>query len=284
MKQTAVTFGPRDGLVGVLTEPEVEAREAPVMLLFNAGLLPRQGPHRMNVRIARVLAANGIASLRLDMSGLGDSQVVGNDLGIRDQAVRDLKSAMDWLEQSHGARRFLAFGVCSGAINAWDLAQADERVAGVMMFDNFWYRSRWTRLVSVYKLIRDKGPSGLVRAIGYRLRKTEPSAQSDGATLSALSEYHTLPTVASYAEVMQRLVDRGVDVHVVFGGSFLEYFSYEGQFRHVFGAYPFSSKVRCSFLPDVDHTFVRKQSQQRMLELIADWVLSHLSRNENGRG
>lgn len=276
MRQTAVTFGPQQALVGVLTEPDVLKPEAPVMLLINAGLLPRQGPHRMNVRIARELTEIGMSSFRFDLSGRGDSQTADIEGGDRAQAVRDIKAAMDWLEQSRGTQRFLAFGVCSGAVNIYDLAQTDERVEGIMMFDGFWYRSRWTTIVRYVKQVRAKGWRSALRAVARRILPKPRSPQPEDEAPSVPSEYQGNPPLASFAEVMQHLVDRGVDVNLAYGGSIIEHYSYRAQFKHVFGGYPFCTKVRCSYEPDVDHTFVTKRAQQRMLELLRGWGQSHL--------
>ena len=73
MSERVVTFGGQGELVGVLSQPDVVRPSAPWVLLWNTGLHPRVGPCRLNVQLARRLAALGIPSLRFDLSGLGDS-------------------------------------------------------------------------------------------------------------------------------------------------------------------------------------------------------------------
>lgn len=276
MRQTAVTFGPQSALFGILTEPETSGPDVPVMLLFNSGLLPRQGPHRMNARIARDLAEVGMASLRFDLSGLGDSQAIGSESGSRAQAVRDLKSAMDWLSRTRGTRRFLVFGICSGALVGYDLAQLDERVAGLTMFDGNWYRSRWTTLVRHYKIVRLRGFGNALSAVGRRIVQRSEAAAPPPEAPTFLTDFMGNPPIESYIGVMQGLVDRGVDVQVIYSGSIIDYYSYGAQFKHVFGKYPFYRKIQCRYEPDVDHTLVTKQAQQRMLEIIRDWGRSYV--------
>jgi hypothetical protein len=42
--------------------------------MFNMGANHRIGPRRINVKLARVLAARGVSSLRFDLGGVGDSE------------------------------------------------------------------------------------------------------------------------------------------------------------------------------------------------------------------
>lgn len=277
MRQFAVSFGPENAIVGVFTEPDVPRPGAPVLLLFNSGLLPRQGPHRMNVRMAREVAKIGIASLRFDLSGLGDSQAIGSESGTRAQAVVDLRTAMDFLEQSYGIRRFMAFGACSGAVILYDLVQVDHRLVAVTLFDGHWYRSRWTIPVRHFKQARVKGIHGVLAALLRRLKRPRLPSLPEAEVLPIINEYQGSPPIESYTCVMQRLVDRGVDVQLIYGGSFIDNYSYASQYKHVFGNYAFYRKIKCWYLPEVDHTFVTKIAQHRMLEFIRDWGKTHVS-------
>ena len=75
MHETICQFGPNNGLTGILTEPDESVRvaDAPVALILNAGIVHNIGPFRLHVDIARLLAAAGFSSFRIDLSGLGDS-------------------------------------------------------------------------------------------------------------------------------------------------------------------------------------------------------------------
>lgn len=66
---------PPVGLFGILTEPADASSfpDAPTVLLMNAGNQHHVGPARMWVDWSRAWAAEGIRTLRLDFSGLGDS-------------------------------------------------------------------------------------------------------------------------------------------------------------------------------------------------------------------
>ena len=76
MKEQVCQFGPGDNLLGILTTPDEDKKVdgAPIAIILNAGIVHRIGPFRLHVDLARKLANLGFTTLRLDLSGLGDSQ------------------------------------------------------------------------------------------------------------------------------------------------------------------------------------------------------------------
>jgi hypothetical protein len=73
---------------------------------------------------------------------------------------------------------------------------------------------------------------------------------------------------------VQTLVDRGVALYFAYTGSVIDYYSYAGQFRHAFAGHGFVDKVRCDFLPHIDHTLITLESQREVAGLVRDWVCS----------
>ena len=276
MIESPVQFGSEQALIGVLTQPAVMTGTPEVVyLLFNAGVIPRIGTHRLNVKIARALGSHGQVTLRFDLSGQGDSRHVGGDGDFRAQAVRDLRAAMDHLEQTLGVRRFALIGVCSGAVNAYWTSLADARVAGVLMVDGFWYRSRWTRWVRHWKRFRAIPWSEVAAVVKRRIatlgaaRANAPAAAADlFAEDSALAN----PPRQEFVRAMSELVARRTAVFLLYGGSVIDYYSYGGQFRDVFGGEPWLDAVRCDYRPEIDHTFVALDVQQRMVDLVVGWM------------
>jgi len=272
--ETPQQFGSEGHLLGMLTEPgNAPGRPELVFLLYNAGVIPRQGPHRLNVRLARALAAQGQSTLRLDLGGHGDSGRARSDDGdLDDPAVADLKAAMDHLQATRGVRRFAVIGICSGAVAAYRLSVADARIAGVMMFDGFWYRTRWSRLVRHWKRLREKSPREALRAAGNKLGKLLGLRPwTDGPT-SDLFGAGNGPSRDEFSWAMQTLAQRRTAVFVVYSGSILDYYSYGAQFRHAFAGAPWLDQVKCQFRPDIDHSFVSLATQSRMGELVLGWV------------
>lgn len=272
MIESPVQFGPQQSLVGVLTMPSEPGPTA--VLLFNAGVIPRIGPHRLNVKMARDLARRGHVVLRLDLAGQGDSRYVavpGRD-GV--SAVADLRAAMDHVQQTTGVARFAVIGICSGALNGFAAALADERVVAVLMFDGFWYRSRWSHLVRDWKRLRDVSWREVMMAVRRRLTGALRSSGSakDSAGIFDGSEALANPPKASFVRDVGSLVDRGVALFFMYGGSVIDYYSYGAQFRHTFGRETWWGRVRCEFHPAFDHTFVSREAQQRMIRVVGAWL------------
>lgn len=126
----------RGPLRGVLSEP---AAGAPVAcaLLLNAGAIPRTGPNRMWVETARRWAGQGVASLRLDVDGIGEadgdeSPYARVELLYREHLVARVLAAMDDLEERGLPGRFVLLGLCSGAYWGLHAALADRRVRTVV--------------------------------------------------------------------------------------------------------------------------------------------------------
>lgn len=274
MTETPLVFGPDASLVGVLTQPVGAMRANLAFLTFNAGVIPRLGPHRLNVKLARTLARAGETSFRFDLSGQGDSRNALNTEGdFWAQAVRDLRSAMDHLEQNFGIRHFALIGICSGAVNAFAAARADARVVGALMFDGHWYGSRWARPVRHWKRLGNLSWSevfatGLRRLTGM---VTPKAASPEGEPAPGLSGPANPPR-EEFVRAVQALADRQVALFFMYSGSSIEYYSYAGQFRDAFGREAFFDKVRCDFRPDLDHTLISLAAQQRMIDVVTGWV------------
>jgi len=273
MTETPILFGPEAALVGVLAQPACNCPVAVAFLMFNAGVLSRIGPHRMNVKLARALAKAGETSLRFDLSGRGDSRSSTAEGDFHTQAPRDIRLAMDYLEQNHGIRRFALIGFCSGAVDAFGAALLDARVAGVLMFDGHWYQTRWTVPVRHWKRFRVVSWSDVAAAVWRRLtgRLAAPATplKAKGFAGNSVSSN---PSRAEFIRSVQALVDRGVATFFMYSGSVVDYYSYANQFRDAFGHEAFFGKVRCDFRPDIDHTFVSIEAQQSMVDLILGWT------------
>ncbi len=129
-----IVFGCEDRLAGVLCKPA--AGHAPTTVIFvNTGGNPRLGWGRMSVEHARTLAGRGIASLRMDIAGLGDAALLpGSPRAAlyREQSIGDVRDALDLL-QARGLTNFVLVGHCSGAWLSLHAALADTRVRSVFL-------------------------------------------------------------------------------------------------------------------------------------------------------
>ncbi|MBV8849417.1 MAG: alpha/beta fold hydrolase [Methylobacteriaceae bacterium] len=127
-------FGKEDRLAGVLCRPHA-GKPAATVLFLNTGGNPHLGWGRMSVEHARALAASGIASLRMDIAGLGDAVTLQGSPRIalyREESVADIREALDLLE-ARGLANVTIIGHCSGAWLALNSALADVRIRGLFL-------------------------------------------------------------------------------------------------------------------------------------------------------
>jgi uncharacterized protein len=118
-----------EALVGVLALPEQPTSRG--VLIVVGGPQYRTGSHRQYTLLARALAGEGIASLRFDYRGLGDS---GGAYRSFEHAGEDIRTAIDrFLERLPGVREVVIWGLCGAACAALFHAQHDPRVGGLVL-------------------------------------------------------------------------------------------------------------------------------------------------------
>ena len=136
MTEQTITFGNNNSLIGILTEPENFSDTKPVVFLLNAGMLPKVGPNRLHVDLARELANDGFMTLRFDFSGVGDSEVsMENHSSFNEKAKLETFKAMDLIENIYNIKSFVLFGICSGSDIAFLAAREDKRIIGVHLIN-----------------------------------------------------------------------------------------------------------------------------------------------------
>ena len=114
-----VRFGDHDGPVGVLATPVARPQGPAAVIFINNGVNDASGPARLWLRWSRRLAAEGIACLRLDLRGLGNSPLPARGTLARAKALPreagpDLDRAVAQL-RADGARRVILVGLFSGS-------------------------------------------------------------------------------------------------------------------------------------------------------------------------
>ena len=122
---------------GIYCLPEAcAAATAPAVLLLNTGAVSRIGNARLGVRFARRLAQQGIASLRVDIGGLGDSMPSLDALNLdglyAPSGVDDAARAARWLT-ARGHRGALLLGICAGAYVGLHAAAREPAVLGAVL-------------------------------------------------------------------------------------------------------------------------------------------------------
>jgi hypothetical protein len=284
--ERVVTIGPDENVIGIVTESAREGSEKlrPNVVFLNAGVLHRVGPHRLHVMLARRLAASGFCSLRIDLSGIGDSRNVPGALTFRESSVADARNAMDFLLQhsliGHGSTgAFIFFGLCSGADNGLATALADERVIGLILVDPptyATYRSRLRRIVG--RLSSFGGAVGpmaawVVGAATRQLRRwlqtsTHRITVSDPA-ISARPAGRPRPLQEEYFQQISTLLDRGVKILCIFSGANGAGYNHPDQLYESFPR--LQGRLDVAYLPAANHVFTEPDARNALKDAVTQW-------------
>ncbi len=280
LRETTHAFGPDGGLIGAITHAERAASAGLGMVLFNAGVVSRVGPHRINVKIARHLAGLGVPTLRFDLHGMGDSRRPDGRLPYREQVVADLQAALDLLQQQTGVNRFAVLGFCSGALPSYWLARTDERVRGIVLYDafdfsnaasrrrHFWLRLRAHGLGPRALLLYARRGMGLLFALPRLLQQVRLAAHAQAAEASDPDASITIQTLA---DELAALTQRGVRVALLQSGNDFSNVNDAAQIAQI--ADPHSQRgLLTGFLPQIDHIMTSRHAQQAFIGWIAEFA------------
>jgi hypothetical protein len=287
--ERAVWFGAGKTLSGVLTEPARSAPGRPAVVLLNAGLLHRVGPNRLYVSLARRLAAAGLPVLRMDYSGLGDSEPRRDELALEQSMLAEGVEALDFLQSSGVADRFVPMGLCAGAEQSQRLADADGRVVGGVLIDGYAYRTigyylrEYARHVLSARSWRAlaRSPRAARRLLGGGKAAAAAGGAGDGArprvNPGGVTFVREFPPREACLTQLERILARKVELYVVFtGGGMAELYNYAGQFETTFPSLRHHPRIRLDFMPLADHTFTLRAHQDALLASIDGWAREKL--------
>ena len=275
MTEVCLRFGAQQHLSATLTLPVDGQPSRLGVLLLNVGIIHRMGPHRFNAKLARALAREGLTTLRMDLSGQGDSGTPDDPLPFEQQAVADLQAAMDHFQRICSIERFAIVGICSGAYSGLAAALADPRVATLWMLDGYAYataRTRWNRFTLGLRQAPLRTVASWTRKLGRRMARAIRNAASVSRSQGLWDFGRRAPSREAFGRDLQALVDRGTAVCLVFSGSMRWHFNYPEQLRDAFGEFDFIERVRCEYLPQTDHTATTLATQERLIRSVLDWL------------
>jgi dienelactone hydrolase len=292
LSEEPLLFGRDRSLFGVLTHAETPHAEGapgrPPIILVNAGPGTRIGPHRQYVRMARAWAKLGFATLRVDLSGSGDSggpSDVPAGSPYPHCAIADVGAAMDLLQSKLGARRFIVAGICSGADIAFRAGVEEPRTAGVLVLNprtfalfNIPKLEQLVRVQSLGATVSTKknwikllrGDAGLKGSITRIVQLAKTASVSATQKLRALILRET-PSGAPIVDVpadMQRMLNRGVEVLLLVGERDVGIMNVEFHFRKEMRALERHSRFHRVTFAGVDHLFTSLYAQDVMIEAV----------------
>lgn len=248
------------GAVGILTLPDATIRPT-ALILANAGRMHRTGPFRLHVELARSLAADGFAVLRLDAPGIGDASGAGNP------PLAHLSEALDAMTQATGCHDFAVGGICAAADEAWMLARVDSRVRGLLLLDGIAARGFWYLFGRLLLALR-RPPVHWMRGLTSRMRR---AGGSETAPLRS-EDYRVWPEAQEVRAQFSDLLACGLHVLALYTGGAAGYFAHPRQFAATFGAAAAHPHVRFLHWPEVDHLFFAPAARRHLYLTLRDWL------------
>jgi pimeloyl-ACP methyl ester carboxylesterase len=272
VKERVAWFGDEENLLAIVSDP-APRRSGPDLLILNAGVLHRVGPHRLHVNLARALAALGHRVTRLDLSGIGDSRALPGRMTFRESSVADIRSTLDSLTAEGGSPDFILFGICSGADNALAAAEVDPRIRGLVLVDPPAYAT--ARSQARQSLGRASGTQGWLR-LCWRAGRSALRRIAGVFRTSSAAKAHTggreTPPIEEYRRQLNALVARDVRILAIYSGVLGARFNHEDQ---LFETFPeLRGKVQSAFFPNANHTFTELSAQAELQALVVRWCES----------
>ena len=284
MIEKVARFGDARSIVGILTEPQERRRPSrlPSVILLNAGFIHRVGPNRIHVKLARKLALPGFCTLRLDLSGIGDSERRNDNMPCEISSVHETQQAMDYVESTQGIGRFLLAGICSGANVAVATACHDKRVVGVAAVNGTFMDK--TQPHHINRFLENS-----IRRRYYRKYFLDPHRWRKllaGKThrhglvksfIGRMQDRHAthppcVPLQIDASAECRLLLDRGVSLFLIYseGSSALDAFHLT--LEPGLAPRRSSPKLTIEIVKDADHVFTLLWSQELLIDLIRQWA------------
>jgi exosortase A-associated hydrolase 1 len=270
-----------DTLYGVLSLPP--KIQMPGILILVGGAQYRAGSHRQFTMLARAFAAQGIAAMRFDCRGMGDSEGAQRSF---DQLDADIRCAIDhFMQAAPDLPGVVLWGLCDGASAALLYARHDHRVKGLALV-NPWARTEaglaqaYLRHYYIARLFSKelwlkvlRGKFNIAAAVGSLFKQVASAAglRRDKSPATTAQDTRALP-------------DRMLDGYTQFDGPVLQILSGQDLTAREFADLAVAGSAWATALgddrssrldlPDANHTFSSKAWRQQVAERTVQWLRS----------
>lgn len=282
-------------LFGILTTPSGfdagdERGGRPSVVMLNSGAVHHIGPNRLWVTLARYWAARGLTTLRLDLSGIGDSAArpgQPENIDYSAEASRDIADALTWLRGQQDVGSCHLLGLCSGAFHALKAAAAGHPMNSALIINPLtysWadcarlgkelndyeileqstkYRKQILTLEPWVRLVRGQLDLGTIRGVVTR-RLRDSWAQS----LSRLRRVFGGPPENVLSAELMAAIQCQIQLRFVFTVGDPGYDLLRRQTGRAFDRLSQQGELSIDFVADANHTFTQLDSRERLIALL----------------
>ena len=287
-REVPVQFGLDGHLTGVLCEPAPLDTRNQAMLIVNTGGDRRAGIGQFGVRMARALAERGVASLRMDFAGLGDSCLPGDVTGHLYETSRaaDIRAGLDLLEE-HGYAQLGAAGMCTGAYHLLHASGEENRLRWLTLINMVTFQWRAGDILEVAQRRLGWSTGRYIelarqRETWRRLTRGDVNARhvvhtmrrrvlaSAGRTAAEVLRPFGIMTAYQPHRLVLPLLRRGTRVQMVLAAEDPGVAALETAFGRKGRGFTRLPGATLNVEPRLDHTLSRVAMQDRVIALIAD--------------
>jgi exosortase A-associated hydrolase 1 len=265
-------------LYGVLSVPRGGCERG--VLIVVGGPQYRAGSHRQFTLLARHLAANGIAALRFDYRGMGDSE---GEPRAFDAVGDDVRAALDaFMAAVPGMRDVVLWGLCDAASAIAMYAADDARVAGLILLNPWVHTEGGAARATLKHYYRGRlfDPAFWRKLASGRFDVAGSLKSMLTLVRTALRARAPVITPASAADrpFIERMRDGlrafGGPVLVIVGGADLtgREFCDLGEADPAWRALLAGPRVTRRLLDRADHTFSRRAWRDQVADWTQEWI------------
>lgn len=288
--ERAHRMGADERIFSITAEPAGLPRASlkQVVVFLNAGAVSHVGPNRLHVKLARHLAQHAIASLRVDVSGIGETPAFGaepeNEV-YTPRALQDIVEIRAYIQRHYPAAEISLVGLCSGAYHGFKSAVSGVKLRRMIAINplTFFWKAGMRLAIPEFQVVAE---AARYRTIALELSSWLRVLRGDVDVLAAIrsvlriawlavcnmvrsaARILRIPLKDDLAQELQTAVRGGVELIFIFaesdpgrqllltqGGKMVRRL----QQRHA---------LQIEIVAAADHTFTRHWAQARLMDIL----------------
>ncbi len=283
-----------EDLFGIVAVPDESSGQTAATLLPAGGYTFSPQRNGWGTRLTRSLAASGVAALRFDWHGIGDSSGRAGNFAL-DQPFADDALAVVDMARAEGWKRHLLVGHCFGARTALAIAPRVDGLGGVALVSPP-VRDHARGEGGANRLAYDLGTAGYLRTAAGKFRWRALSDPAERRRYLRLARSFVRIRLGALKRRVQQiggsgvdpvpwvsrpmldqlswLTDRGVPVLFVYGDEENDFAEFgearQGRLGEILEKH--ADTIRLEVVPGSVHGMDRTDTQDRVLEVVTAWA------------